>query len=124
MVGTFMRIAGLGTFSIALALGVSAASAQDRHRCLEYSHVDAIHQLSEEHIILEVEGGTSLYLVTTQSRCMEGSTIEDIRIEASGNGTCMRMTDTVQYGRRSCSINNVELIESEARLQEVLAATE
>ncbi len=121
MDGRFLRIAGLGTFAAALALSGGVAQSQDRHQCLEYSHVETIHQLSENQIILEVEGGTALYLVTTQPRCMRGDELEDIRIEASGNGTCMRMTDTVQYGRRSCAIQDVELIESNARLQEVLA---
>lgn len=117
-----MRNTGLGTIATA-ALLVSGgfAQAQERHRCLEYSHVEAIHQLSDHQIILEVEGGASLYLVTTQARCMRGSTSEDIRIEGSGSGTCMRLTDTVQYGRRSCAIEDVELIESQARLEEVLA---
>ena len=109
-------------FAGAMALATTAAAAQEteRYECLRYDHVDNIHQLDESHMILEVLGGSTLYLITVEERCMRGDIRRDIMIDMGGNDGCIRTTDTVRYGRRSCGIEDFDLIETQEQLTEVL----
>jgi hypothetical protein len=119
--GPFVRRAAI------LALGMmttGAALAQeetDRYQCLEYSQVEAIHRLGESDIVLEVNGGTTLYHLSLDQRCFRGDPDNDITIEGRGDDGCMRTTDLVHFGRRECGIQSFELIESQEQLDALLS---
>ena len=104
-----------------LATGALAQDGEDRYPCLRYDQVEAIHQMGESHIILEVEGGTTLYLLTLEDRCLSRMGQANISLEASRNDGCVRTTDRVQVGRRECYIEDFALIETQSQLDEVLA---
>jgi len=110
-----------------LALGLiitTAAAAQDddeRSNCLQYDQVDAIHQLGEDDIVLEVDGGMTLYHISVEERCFDGDHNNDLRIVGNGEDNCMRTTDRVHFGRRECGITGVELIETQDQLDALLA---
>lgn len=109
-----------------LALGLlstTAALAQDdgeRNQCLRYDQVDAIHQLGEDDIVLEVDGGATLYHISVEPRCFRGDHDNDLTIEGNGEDNCMRTTDRVHFGRRECGIVGVELIETQEQLDALL----
>jgi len=116
---------GLGTLGLACTLsGFAFADDVDRNACLRYDQLENIHQLDSETIMLEVDGGETLYMLTVESRCFGNSVDENIMIEQNGHDGCMRTTDRVSYGRRQCRIESVELIESREALREALARTE
>lgn len=116
--GLFARPAAI------LALGLlstTTALAQDDSQCLQYDQVDAIHQLGEEDIVLEVDGGLTLYHIAVEPRCFRGDHNNDLTIEGNGEDNCMRTTDRVRFGRRECGILSVELIETQEQLDALLA---
>ncbi len=111
---------GVTLATSALATG---AFAQDdaRYACLEFGQVEAIHQLNLSQMLLEVEGGTSIYLLTVDDRCFSGGRNNTLSIQGSGEDACIRTTDTVHYGRRECGIQSFQLIETQDQLDQVLA---
>lgn len=116
--GLFARPAAI------LALGLlstTTALAQDDSQCLQYDQVDAIHQLGEDDIVLEVDGGLTLYHIAVEPRCFRGDHNNDLTIEGNGEDNCMRTTDRVRFGRRECSIISVEMIETQEQLNALLA---
>jgi hypothetical protein len=110
-----------------MALGMltaGAALAQDgvqRNACLQYDQVEAIHRLGEHDIVLEVDGGTTLYHLSVERQCFRGDHDNDITIESRSSDGCMRTTDRVHFGRRQCSIEDFELIETQQQLDALLA---
>jgi len=109
---------------ICCVFAAGAANAQDeepRNHCLEYSQVEAIHQLGESDIVLEVDGGTTLYHIMVEHQCLRGDPESDLTIVGDGEDTCMRTTDKVHFGRRECSITGFEIIETQDQLDALLA---
>jgi hypothetical protein len=117
-------LAGRLAICACFILAAGAANAQDdveRHRCLEYDQVEAIHRLGEQDMVLEVDGGTTLYHIMTEPRCFAGDPDNDITIEGNGEDNCMRTTDRVHFGRRECGIESFEIIETQDQLDALLA---
>ena len=115
------------TFLAGILMLGGTALAEDnveRNSCLRYDQIDALHQLDTSHIILEVDGGQTLYLIEVEDRCFTNSMRDTITIEESGRNGCMRTTDRVSHGRRRCRIEDFTLIETEAQMREALAETE
>jgi len=119
-----MRLGILGVSAIfAISAATASADEAERNQCLEYDQVGAIHQLSENEMVLEVDGGTTLYHITVDDRCFIGYDLHQIQIVGSGEDTCMRTTDRVTYGQRECGIQDVQLIETEGQLDALLIDT-
>ncbi len=119
---------GLAAGFIAAAILVGppawAQSDVERNSCLRYDQVEAIHQLSSSHIILEIEDGSTLYLIQVNDRCFGDDPRANISIEQSNRDGCVRTTDSVNYGRRRCHIQGFSLIESQEQLDAAVALTD
>jgi|GEM_PF-1634985 len=117
--GAFVRL--LGALAVGM-IGATGAAAQEetRNDCLEFDQVEAIHRLGESDMLLEVDGGLTLYHITVEARCFHGDANTDITITGSGRDSCMRTTDRVHYGRRECGIEGFELIETQDQLDALL----
>jgi len=111
----------LGALAVGM-IGATGAAAQEeaRNECLQFSQVEAIHRLGESDMLLEVDGGLTLYHITVEPRCFRGDADNDITIEGQGQDSCMRTTDRVHYGRRNCGIEGFELIETQDQLDALL----
>lgn len=105
------------------ASGMSVAFAQDEERntCLSFGQVEAVHQLGVSDMLLEVDGGTTLYHISVEDRCFDSDAAGNIRIEGSGEDSCMRTTDKVHFGRRVCDITGFSLIETQDQLDALLS---
>lgn len=116
----FARPAAIMALGLLTSTSALAQDDAERNQCLRYDQVDAIHQLGEDDIVLEVDGGTTLYHIAVESRCFRGDHDNDLTIEGNGDDNCMRTTDRVRFGRRECSIVGVELIETQEQLDALL----
>lgn len=117
--GLFARPAAV--LALGLLCTTTALAQDDSVQCLQYDQVDAIHQLGENDIVLEVDGGATLYHIAVEPRCFRGDRNNDLTIEGNGEDNCMRTTDRVHFGRRVCGITGVELIETQEQLDVLLA---
>lgn len=118
------RILALGAVA-ALVMGTfSGALAQDveRHECLRHNQIDDMIQLDEDKLVLLVDGGTTVYMLDLTAGCFAGSPQSNLALTSEYDDGCVRTTDIVTYGRRSCQIRDFTLIETQEQLDEVLAS--
>lgn len=118
-----LNIIGSGLAVAALLWASGAAAQQSEVNCLDYGQVEAVHQMGERDIVLEVDGGLTLYHLIVEEGCFADEEYDaDLRIVGSGADTCMRTTDRVHFGRKQCSIEGFEIIETEEQLEQLLTA--
>lgn len=113
----------LGALVLGTVLAGTAANAQEeRNACLMHSQIDDMIQVNDNHLILIVDGGTTVYMLDLDSDCFIGEVQPNLSLRPAGSDGCVRTTDTVVYGRRDCRIRDFTLVETQEELDAVLAS--